>query len=464
MKNKKYKKSLFIFRRDLRLSDNTGLLNALESSEKVMCCFMFDPGQVDNNVYKSEKCVQFMAGSLIQLDKSLKNVNAKLYFFKGHPHKIVGKVVKEKEIEAVFMNRDYTPFSKKRDSLIQKTCKRLDVDYHLSADYLLHEPEEIMNNNGEPYKVFTYFYRTASSMPVLKPQKNNYKNYYRPLISFDDPDLVKRYRKKDVKLRIKSGRSEALKILRNIDEFEDYKEKKDYPAKDTTHLSPHLKFGTCSVREAYEAINNKLKNKKELIRQLYWRDFYTHIVFHFPKVFGEPFYEKYKQVPWSKSKKMFKAWCEGKTGFPIVDAGMRELNATGYMHNRVRMITASFLTKDMHIDWRKGEKYFANKLQDYDASVNNGNWQWSASTGCDAQPYFRVFNPWLQQKKYDKNCEYIKKWLPELKDLEPKQIHNLYTQEDKPKNYPKPVLDHSSEAEESKKLYKEAVSEKRSSR
>ena len=192
-----------------------------------------------------------------------------------------------------------------------------------------------------------------------------------------------------------------------------------------------------------------------LIKQLYWRDFFTQVAYHSPFVFGQPFHEKYSKLPWSNSEKAFTAWCTGTTGFPIVDAGMRELNATGFMHNRVRMIVASFLTKDLHIDWRKGERYFAQQLVDYDPAVNNGNWQWCASTGCDAQPYFRIFNPWLQQKKFDPQCIYIKKWVPELQKILPLTIHTWYKEDSPPiKNYPRPMVDHGVESKKAKELYK----------
>lgn len=219
-------------------------------------------------------------------------------------------------------------------------------------------------------------------------------------------------------------------------------------------LSAHNKFGTCSIREVYYAIADTFSKEHTLIRELYWRDFFTHVAWNFPYVFGESFHKKFDKLKWSTNAKAFKAWCDGKTGFPVVDAAMRQLNSTGYMHNRARLIVSSFLTKDLHIDWRLGEKYFAQKLVDYDPAVNNGNWQWSASTGCDAQPYFRIFNPWLQQKKFDPICAYIKEWVPELKSVDTKIIHNWFDQAKQINGYPLPIVDHSVEAKIALSYYK----------
>ena len=249
-------------------------------------------------------------------------------------------------------------------------------------------------------------------------------------------------------LTVPPGRSGAMSILKRLGEYKNYGEERDLPELDaTTHLSAHLKFGTCSVREAYYAI------RKNLIRQLYWRDFYTHIAWHFPHVFGHAFKRQYDELPWRNDRKAFNAWCRGRTGFPIVDAGMRQLNNSGFMHNRVRMITASFLIKDLHIDWRWGERYFATRLIDYDPCVNNGNWQWAASTGCDPQPWFRIFNPWRQQKKFDGNCAYIHRWVPELDNVPASRIHKV-NEGGKIPGYPAPIVDHAARVKITKKLYK----------
>jgi deoxyribodipyrimidine photo-lyase len=257
-------------------------------------------------------------------------------------------------------------------------------------------------------------------------------------------------------LALRGGRTEGLKRLRLIDGMTSYKADRDIPALGaTTMLSAHHKFGTISIRETYWRAAEAFGVSCHLISELYWRDFFTHIAWHFPHVFKGAFRPEYNALEWNRSKKDFQRWCEGKTGFPIVDAGMRQMNETGYMHNRVRMIVASFLVKDLHINWQRGEKYFAQKLLDYDPAVNNGNWQWAASTGCDAQPYFRIFNPWLQQKKFDPDAEYIKRWVPELKNVSVKDIHQGY----KPNlfsdvKYPEPMVDHAAERQETLKRFK----------
>jgi len=255
---------------------------------------------------------------------------------------------------------------------------------------------------------------------------------------------------------VRGGTAQAKKIVRSIAHFKNYTTTRDIPALSTTNLSAYLKFGCISIRQIYHAIEQTLGKHHPLIRQLYWRDFFTYLAYHSPFVFGHPYHKKYEKLPWSKNMSFFKAWCQGKTGFPIVDAGMRQLNTTGFMHNRVRMIVASFLVKDLHINWLWGEKYFAQQLIDYDPMINNGNWQWCASTGSDAQPYFRIFNPWIQQKKFDPQCIYIKRWIPELKDIEPKIIHNWFGSHNvEIKQYPRPLIDHKIESALAKKMYKD---------
>jgi deoxyribodipyrimidine photo-lyase len=256
------------------------------------------------------------------------------------------------------------------------------------------------------------------------------------------------------------GRNHANQILQEIAKYENYKDTRDFPGlNNTTKLSSYLKFGCISIREVYHQISKSLGKNHELIRQLYWRDFYLYIAFHFPYVFKRAFLQKYEKIPWRYNLDDFDKWKSGKTGYPIIDAGMRELNETGFMHNRIRMITASFLIKNLFLNWKWGMKYFAEKLIDHDTSVNNGSWQWAASTGVDSLPYFRIFNPWRQQKKFDKNCNYIKKWIPELRELKPKEIHNLeyhkIDQINESINYPKPMIDHRTSSDFVKQVFKE---------
>ena len=455
---KQYKKSAFIFRRDLRISDNRGLLHALQVSKEVVPCFIFDPVQIDGkNPYRSMNAIQFMLQSLHELDEQLKEKGSRLYIFYGNTHEIVKQLISSQNIDAIFVNRDYTPFSLKRDETLEKICIQNGCIFSSHHDLLLHEPEEVLSGNGTPYSIFTAFYKRALLLQVKKPETKISNNFYsKPIAGSHRTQIFKKilaqYNKN---IWLKGGRSEGLRILRKINTLKDYAKTRNFPELPTSFLSAHLKFGTVSIRETYWKIAEILGLNHPLLRQLYWRDFFTHVAYHCPFVFGQPFHEKYKKLPWKNNKSDFEAWCTGTTGFPIVDAGMRQLNETGWMHNRVRMIVASFLVKDLHIDWRWGERYFAQKLVDYDPSVNNGNWQWNASTGCDAQPYFRIFNPWLQQIKFDKQCHYIKRWVLELKTIDPKIIHTWNNPKNGSiKNYPRPIVDHAKESEKSKHIYR----------
>ncbi|VVC76541.1 Deoxyribodipyrimidine photo-lyase [Aquicella siphonis] len=453
---KPYRLALHIFRRDLRLDDNTSLAHALDLSDQVIPCFIFDKRQIELNDYKSDNSIQFMAQSLKELDARLRDKHTRLFCFYGIAEQVIQQLIASEDIQAVFINRDYTPFSKARDHQIEKTCAAHGVAYHCFADVLLHEPEEIQKPDGGAYTVFTHFLNKAAPMSVQPPRKNKRDNYYQGKLTAEDKStLEKLSRKQNPVLAVKGGRKEALTLLQKACALTDYTLTRDIPSLNgTSRLSAHNKFGTLSIREFYFALANQSDKDHALIRELFWRDFFTYIAFHFPRVFGHAFQEKFAHIEWSRNEKHFRAWCEGRTGFPIVDAGMRELNATGYMHNRARMITASFLVKDLHIDWRWGEKYFAQKLVDYDPAVNNGNWQWAASTGCDAQPYFRIFNPWLQQKKFDPDCLYIKRWIPELAAQPPDVIHTLYRQSGAlMTNYPHPLVDHAIESGKAKAVY-----------
>lgn len=452
-----YRLALHIFRRDLRLQDNTALIEALSSSEKVIPCFIFDSRQVDENTYKGEHCIQFMLNSLHELNADLQKKGSQLYFFSGIAEDIIKRLLQDDRIEAVFVNRDYTPFSLERDQHIREICQQKNVSFHCYADALLHEPEEVYKPNKQPYTIFTPFYKKASQLAVAAPRKNIHTNYYNGNIASANPTILDAMQKDSSGLAVKGGRKEALTLLKKATHYQNYKLMRDFPAEDsTTKLSAHNKFGTLSIREFYHFVATHLGTSHSLINEMYWRDFFTHITFHYPYVLGKAFQEKFAAIRWENNSSYFKAWCEGLTGFPIVDAGMRELNATGYMHNRVRMIVASFLTKDLHIDWQWGEKYFAQKLVDYDPAVNNGNWQWAASTGCDAQPYFRIFNPWLQQKKFDEDCIYIKRWVPELAHVDPKKIHSLFMDGQFVPQYVRPIVDHNSQSQQAKLLYKQS--------
>lgn len=454
---KRYKKGLFVFRRDLRLEDNVGLIEMLKDCEQVIPIFIFDSRQTKQHAYKSENALLFMIESLKDLQGQLKKKGGRLYFFEGVAERVIEGLIKKDGIDAVYLNRDYTPFSRKRDNAIRNVCEKQEVYFRAYDSILLNAPDKVLKDDGKPYTVYTPYMRKARKNKVGKILGNRFGNYYTGSLKGEMKKPFDWFSYINEDLKVRGGRSEALRILNNIERFDDYEHKRDFPDVDeTTHLSAYLKFGCVSPREVYWAVCEKLGVKHGLINQLYWRDFYVQIAFYFPHVFGRAFKEKYDKVKWSQSKKNLKAWQEGKTGFPIVDAGMRELNVTGFMHNRVRMIVASFLVKDLHIDWREGEKYFATKLVDYDPAVNNGNWQWGASTGCDAQPYFRIFNPWSQGKKFDEFAEYIKRWVPELEGLEADEIHSWFDVE-REVDYPKPIVDHKEVSKQALEMFKRVV-------
>ncbi|NBX77751.1 deoxyribodipyrimidine photo-lyase [bacterium] len=458
-----FKKSIFIFRRDLRLEDNLGLTQAVAQSEKVIPIFIFDERQVHEkkNVYFSQRSLQFMFESLDDLQENIKKHDGKLYFFYGKAEDVIEKIIKTESVDAVFFNADYTPFSRKRDDAIEKVCKKNKIDCFSFHDALLIHPEDILNGQKKPYQVFTAFYKRCLQENV--PDEVVIKKYYfftgsvEHAVSFSA--MKKELLGQIVESVLRGGREHALKILKNIDQYKKYDTTRDIPELDsTTHLSAYLKFGCVSARQVVRAIQKELgATGAGLVRQVYWRDFYTYIAWHFPHVFTGSFVPKYDKLQWRTDKKLFDAWVQGQTGFPIVDAGMRQLAQTGYMHNRVRLIVASFLIKDLHISWQEGEKYFASQLVDYDPSVNNGNWQWVASTGCDAAPYFRIFNPWMQQEKFDPQCVYIKTWVPELQKISPKDIHGYFTKPIDIVGYPKPIVDHSNEVKTTKLLYGKVV-------
>ncbi|UCG00318.1 MAG: deoxyribodipyrimidine photo-lyase [Candidatus Heimdallarchaeota archaeon] len=449
--------SLFVFRRDLRLEDNSGLIHALNSSEKVIPIFILDKYLIKNKNL-SFNAKQFLKDSVLDLLHKFNMNNSRLFIYHDKPEIIIKDLLNREAlgIDRLIMNRDYTPYSHRRDTKIRRICSNTGTKLIITADLLLNEPEVVKKGDRTPYSIFTPFFKKSQIFLVNEPVKAPKNTYYNDelfdTISMDQLREILNYYNPNI--WVKGGRTKGLELLDQIQNHKNYQEQRDFPAiTGTTHLSAHLKFGTVSIREVYHAI--KQSGNYALLRQLYWRDFYIYIGFHFPHVFNGSFRPKYDKLDWTNDKGLFQAWCEGKTGFPIVDAGMRQLNATGWMHNRVRMIVASFLTKDLLINWQLGEKYFKEKLVDYDISVNNGNWQWAASTGCDPVPYFRIFNPWLQQKKFDPQCDYIKQYIPELRGYDPKIIHNLYQKHPKDlEDYPYPIVDHKIMREKAKTMFK----------
>lgn len=413
MAMKKYGLSLFIFRRDMRIYDNTGLLRACRESRSVIPSFFFHEDLVDRNSQKFRpNLIQFMLESLVELEGVLKAARSRLYlFYRDDFYKEFERVVAGKKIDAVYINEDYTPYSIKRDEKLGNICRRHKVAFISCFDLLLTRPGDVLTESETPYRMFTSFYKKAEERDIAEPAKTTVHNFYNADVGGCKPigfiyDVLNN---KNKFLAQRGGRLNSVRILSNIENFRDYKKQRDFPSIDgTTQLSAHLKFGTVSVREVYWAVRGRFGLDHPIISELFWRDFYASISYFFPYVFCRSFSDKYKNIEWENNEEKFHAWCDGNTGFPIVDAGMRQLNKTGWVHNRIRMIVASFLTKDLHVDWRWGEKYFASKLVDYDPCSNNGGWQWAASTGASSQPYFRIFNPWIQQRKFDPDTIYIK--------------------------------------------------------
>ena len=402
---------IFLFRRDFRIHDNLALnrLVAECGNKGIYPMFIFNPVQIyaKNNPYFSNNCVQFMIESLDELDT---HIHVNYYEADGKEGAssdigVLKGLSKKYKIKTIAYNKDYSPFAIKRDKIIEEWAKDADIRIITEEDYTLYPIGTILNNKDDPYQVFTPFYKKSLSfkVPVPEPLEVKSINVVKNIKRFDKH----KYYVANPDLAVRGGRALALTRFKKI--MTDYATTRDYPAMDkTTRLSAYIKFGCVSIREVYY----NYKNVKELQRELLWREFYANILYYFPHVLGNSFKEQYDNVKWTNNKEWFKRWCNGTTGYLLVDAGMAQLNKTGWMHNRLRMVTAMFLTKDLLIDWRWGEKYFATRLVDYDPASNNGGWQWSASTGTDAQPYFRIFNPELQLKRYDKKYEYIRTWIP----------------------------------------------------
>jgi deoxyribodipyrimidine photo-lyase len=428
-------KTLFIFRRDLRLYDNTSLnlvKNKYPNSE-ILPIFIFNKKQIDENEnkYYSKNAAQFLFESLEELDF----IN---YYYTDNEINILDELYKKYKFDVISYNKDYTPYAKKRDEEINVWANSKKIEIIASEDYTLHNMGEITKDDKKPYLKFTPFYKKS----ILKKPRSLFTNKTFNFIK-DDKSLLSLdfIRPKPNKfILVNGGRKNALIILQQLKtgKFNNYDTERDYPYLDkTTKLSAYIKFGCLSIREIYYT----LPITHGIVRELYWHDFYAIITYYFPYVLkGESFIKKYDNIKWNNNNDLFEKWKNGFTGFPLIDAAMRQLKICGWMHNRCRMVVASFLVKNLFIDWRKGEEHFAKSLVDYDPSSNNGGWQWCASTGTDSQPYFRIFSPTLQMKKFDNNCDYIKKWIPELKDVSTKIILNWETKQYPNINYPKPII------------------------
>lgn len=454
---KKYNCSLFIFQRDFRLKDNLGLIECSKNSEIIIPVFIFTPEQITKkNKFKSNNAVQFMIESLEDLNLQLSKKDSRINYFYGKHREVLSKIFKNYNIDSVYCNRDYTPYAKEREKNIQKICLENDIEFNVIFDILLNEIESIKTSTETVYKKFSPYFRKAKEINIPKPDKTTISNLIES-IEDDDVNLSQFYVKNENILH-HGGRCNGLKRFKKINIYDDYNSQRNTLNYETTELSAYIKYGCVSIREVYHVFLKNLGSESDLIKQLYWRDFYYNIGFAYPRVLKGAMKEKYNSIKWENSKKLFKAWKNGRTGFPIVDACIFQINTTGYMHNRGRLITSSFLMKTLLIDWRWGEKYFAQTLYDYDVLVNNGNWQWTSGTGADTQPYFRIFNPWIQSKKHDPECEYIKKWLPELKNINNEHIHNwnkYYEQYDV--DYPHPIVDYKERRKEALDMYSQVI-------
>ncbi len=476
---------IYWFRKDLRIEDNAGLkhfIDALNTDDEYLFLYIKNKNTFE---YFGEKRIRFLYQALASLKSSLKKHSRELFITEGNSLDVFKTILSKFENVFVYANEQPEPYSRKRDVEVRKLIEKSGGEFNLSVDSTIFPLGEILKDDGKPYVVFT---------PFMKPFYSRLDKTHYAKVDSDVSKLKGRECKKhglkvlDPEKEMKNlngsgffdgSREDGLKQLEKFwkDKLENYKSSRDFPAVcGTSRLSPHFHFGTIGIREAFRTGFNKInrssstKTKSESttwLNELIWREFYYNIAYHFPDIIKDSFHKKYDRLNWNRSSKDFKAWCEGKTGYPIVDAGMRQLVKEGWMHNRVRMITAMFLTKHLLIDWRKGEKFFAEHLVDMDFSSNNGGWQWSASTGVDAAPYFRIFNPTLQSKKFDPKGEYIKEYVPELKDIPAKFIHaprelskELSIEEQNHigikigKDYPAPIVDHKKAREIAIKEYK----------
>lgn len=428
------KLTYFWFRRDLRLNDNTGLRHALKSHKAVQPVFIFDTTILDH-LPKDDARVSFIWKSLEKINDELKEFGASIRIEHGQPLAVWKKIVEEGEIEALYFNRDYEPDTLQRDKDVRFLMESNAVEVHDFKDHVFFEFDEILKKDGTPYTVYTpyknkWLEKHAKHNAVIPKKLPELNQHFAPS-KYELPSLQ----------NIGFIKSEILAPPYDLSCVDQYERHRDYPALNkTTHIGHHLRFGTVSIRSLVYFSNRK---NNTYLSELIWRDFFIQILANFPHVVHDSFKKKYDSIHWRNNEEEFKRWCNGETGYPIVDAGMRELNTTGFMHNRVRMITASFLVKHLLIDWRWGEAYFAEKLLDFDLASNNGNWQWAAGCGCDAAPYFRVFNPSLQTEKFDKNEAYIQKWVPEYKST----------------NYVAPMVEHKMARTRAIDTYKQGLEE-----
>lgn len=428
--------SIFWFRRDLRLNDNAGLHAALKSGHPVLPLFIFDRDILDKLEDKSDARVTFLQGRVKTIQEELAKLGVPMEVRYGKPIEVWKDLLDKVEVKKVFCNRDYEPYAKTRDGEMKKLLTSRGASFHTRKDHIIFEEKEVQKKTGGTYTVFTPYSRTwkakleskmdvdADGKPVsyyLKayPTEDYFSAFAKTskqLTGTPTPSLADMgFSESDIEMPSPEADAELIKK---------YDEQRDFPALEgTSRLGMHFRHGTISIRQWARKAQ---KLNQTFLNELIWRDFYSQVLQAYPEVVDQSFRKEYDEIPWANNEEHYQKWCEGKTGYPLVDAGMRELNATGHMHNRVRMVVASFLTKHLLTDWRWGENYFAKKLLDFELASNNGGWQWAAGTGTDAAPYFRVFNPESQLKKFDKKLEYVKKWVPEYGT----------------KDYPEPIVEH----------------------
>ena len=428
--------NIFWFRRDLRLHDNVGFYEALQSKNKVLPVFIFD-SEILEYLPQDDARVTFIYETLQHMRQLLQDAyGSGIAFYHGYPITVFKQLLEDYRIETVYTNHDYEPYAVKRDSEINDLLNSYNVSFKTYKDQVIFEKDEIIKGNGTPYMVYT---------PYMKQWKALFKTH--PLRIYDTKphfhNLIQQTNLPHVNLSELGFKLASQKITDYIvtpSLIQNYEATRNFPAKDSTsHLGPHLRFGTVSIRDM---VQKAVTEKNEVFwQELIWREFFMQILWHFPHTVTQSFKPQYDRILWRNNEIEFKLWCEGKTGYPLVDAGMRQLNQTGFLHNRVRMLVGSFLCKHLLIDWRWGEAYFAEKLHDYEMASNVGNWQWVAGCGVDAAPYFRIFNPTTQIEKFDKHLEYIKTWVPEFQEL----------------SYPTPIVDHAFARERCLKTYKSAL-------
>ncbi len=468
---------LFWHRRDLRIQDNLGLIKACQSSSKVIGLFCLDPNLLKRDDVAPVR-VSYMIGCLEFLQEEYKKLGSQLLILQGEPQEIIPKLARELKAKAVYFNLDIEPFAKKRDRSVSEALQSIGIRTETTWDQLLHTPDQILTQSQEPYKVYTPFWRNWSLKPKVKPQPLFSKSLIG--LTETEQELVRNIGVItlpsaqelgfiwDNFLILKPGEIAAQERLEEFCDraLYEYDQQRNFPAIDgTSQLSAALKFGVISIRKVWqktiEAMENcrsdETRNQIQSWQQeLAWREFYQHALYHFPELELGAYREPFKSFPWQNNEQYFQAWCEGKTGYPIVDAAMRQLQEIGWMHNRCRMIVASFLTKDLIINWQWGEKYFMQTLIDGDLASNNGGWQWSASSGMDPKP-LRIFNPASQAQKFDPEAEYIRQWLPELRSLETEQLvtGKISSRDRKSCGYPQPIVDHNQQQRLFKQLYQE---------